>query len=297
MRRRDAPLGILLVAPLLLWLTATIAYPLLEAVRLSLTSVGIIGTTADFVGLRNFRTLLGSGEFWRALGRSGIWVVGNAGLQTLLAFAAALILNQQIRGIRGARTWLVLSWIVPTVVVVIIWRWMLSGSIGVVSYVLQALGIVGQPVSFFGTRRAAFVSLIVINAWRWFPFLAVIILAGLQTIPREQYEAAAVDGASAWQRFWYITLPLLQPILFVMGLLGTLWSVNVFDVIWLFTKGGPSAATTTLPVFIYERAFARFALGEAAAASVLTAMILLLFSVLYLRLLTPPTMREAEREV
>lgn len=283
MRHGDVWLGFALVGPLLLWLAATIVYPLVENVRISLTDLGILGTRAGFVGLRNYATLLSSAEFWQALGRTGVWVVANAALQTLLAFTAALILNQRLGGVTFARNWIVLSWIVPTVVVVIIWRWMLSGSIGVVNYLLSVGGLTDEPISFFGTPWMAFASLIAVNSWRWFPFLAVIVLAGLKTIPAEQYEAASLDGASGWQQFRFITLPLLQPILYVIGLVGTLWSANVFDVIWLFTKGGPSGGSTTMPVMIYERAFSAFALGEAAAASVLTGIVLVVFAMLYLR--------------
>jgi multiple sugar transport system permease protein len=131
--------------------------------------------------------------------------------------------------------------------------------------------------------------LVFINSWRWFPLTAVILLAGMQSIPEEFYEAAAVDGASAWQRFRMITLPSLQPVLFVLGLVGTLWSVNVFDVIWLLTSGGPSSATTTLPVLIYDTAFKQYNLSRAAAASVIMGMLLLIFAVLFMRFLAPKT--------
>ncbi len=286
-------LGYLLVAPLMLWLAGTIVYPLFSAIRISVLDIGIIGTGGNFVGFENYSKILGSDKFWSALGRSLIWVISNAIIQTVVAFATALILKQRFRGQGVARIWIILSWIVPTVVVVIIWRWLLGTSGGIINYALVTLGVVSQPVGFFGSGSGAFTTVILINSWRWFPLMAVILLAGMQGIPEDLYEAAAVDGASASQRFWHITLPSLQPVLFVLGLVGTLWSFNVFDVIWLFTKGGPSSATTTAPVFIYDTAFAGYRLSRSAAASVIMGLILLVFAALFIRFMMPPSEEEA----
>lgn len=285
-RRRRTALGYLYIAPLFLWLAATILYPLLSAINISLQDIKIIGTEGHYVGLANYVRAFQSDAFWQSLLRSGTWVIANAVVQTLAAFGAALVLNQRFPGQRVARIWIILSWIVPTVVVVIIWRWLLSSS-GVINYLLQAAGIIDAPVGFFGTRSTAFASVILINSWRWFPFMTVTLLAALQGIPREFYEAAAVDGATASQRFFRITFPLLQPVLFVLGLVGTLMSFNVFDVIWLLTGGGPSSATTTLPVLIYDTAFTKYRLSQAAAISVLSGLILLVFAALFIRFMAP----------
>ena len=286
-RRGDVLLAYFLVGPLVIWLTLTILYPLLSAIHLSLLDVKVIGSGGEFVGLANYEYMLNSNRFWSALGRSAVWVISNAVLQTLIAFITALILRQRFHGQGIARTWVILSWIVPTVVVVIIWRWLLGTSGGIVNYLLVAVGIIPEPIGFFSSGSSAFTSLVLINSWRWFPLTAVILLAAMQGIPQEYYEAAAVDGANAWQRFWKITMPSLQPVLFVLGLVGTLWSVNVFDVIWLLTSGGPSSATTTLPVLIYETAFKSYNLSRASAASVLMGIVLLIFAVLFIRFVSP----------
>jgi len=288
-RRRGARIpwrGYLFVAPLMLWLAGTILYPLLSAVTLSVQDIKVIGTQGHFVGLENYTRLLGNDNFWMALARSIGWVTGNALVQTVAAFGAALLLNQRFRGRGLARVWIILSWIVPAVVVVIIWRWLLSSS-GVVNYLLMASGLTAEPIGFFSTRNTAALTVLLINAWRWFPFMAVTLLAALQSIPRELYEAAEVDGATAWRRFWSLTFPLLQPVLFVLGLVGTLMSFNVFDVIWLLTGGGPSSATTTLPVLIYDTAFTRYRLSQAAAISVVAGLLLLLFAITFIRLMAP----------
>ncbi len=282
-------LGYAFVLPLMLWLAATILVPLAQSVLLSFQNVRIIGTPGEFVGFANYTRLFESERFWEAFGRSLIWVLGNAVLQTILAFATALILKQRFPGQKVARIWIILSWIVPTVVVVVIWRWLLSASGGIVNYALVALGITAEPIGFFSSGDSAFASVIAINSWRWFPFQAVILLAALQRIPAELYEAASVDGASTTQKFLNITLPGLQSVLFVMGLIGTLMSFNVFDVIWLLTAGGPSAATTTLPVLIYDTGFRQFRLSQAAAISVVTGVFLLMFALVFMRLAAPPS--------
>jgi multiple sugar transport system permease protein len=285
--RGESLLGLLLVAPLVLWIAGTFLYPLISSIQLSFYDIGIIGTQGKFIGFQNYHKILTGSFFWSAFMRSVIWVVGNAVLQTIAAFISALILMQAFRWQSAARIWIILSWIVPTVVVVIIWRWMLGTSGGIVNYLLVSLGITDGPIGFFSTAKTAFSSVVLINSWRWFPLMTVILLAGMKGIPKELYEAAAVDGANAWQRFISITVPTLAPILFVLGLVGTLWSVNVFDIIWLSTGGGPSKATTTLPVYIYEMAFKGYHLSQAAAASVLMGLILLAFVVLFYRFMAP----------
>lgn len=287
LRTRRALLGYLFVAPLVLWLGFTILYPLASAVSLSVQDVKVIGTGGKFMGLDNYTAVLSSGRFWNSLGRSVLWVVANNIVQTLLAFLTALILRQAFRGSTFVRTWVILSWVVPTVVVVIVWKWMLGTSGGIINYFLEAVGLIDKPIGFFGNASSAFASVTLINSWRWFPFAAVIILAGLLRIPAELYEAAAVDGANRFQKFRYITLPGLSGVMFVLGLIGTLLSFNVFDVIWLLTGGGPSSATQTLPVLIYETAFKQYRLSQAAAMAVITGAILLGFALVFFRLMSP----------
>ncbi|MDP8948534.1 MAG: sugar ABC transporter permease [Actinomycetota bacterium] len=282
-RTGSAPFGYLLVAPLVLWLVITIVIPLIYAVYVGFTDAGIIGTEADFIGLENYVGAVRDAEFRSAFGKSLIWAVGGAALQTVLAFTTALALNQAFRGRRFARTWIILSWIIPTIVIAILWRWMLNASYGILNFLVTTLGISDAPIDFLGSPKWALPTVIAINAWRWFPFLALLILAGLQSIPGELYEAAKVDGANATQRFFSITMPQLQPVLYVVGLIGTLWAFQIFDVIWLLTQGGPAGSTQTLPVLIYDRAFNGFAMGEASAISVLLCAFLLIFSVLYIK--------------
>jgi multiple sugar transport system permease protein len=284
---RDQLLAYALVAPLLLWLGATLLYPLVEALLLSVQDVGIIGTPGHFVGLANYARILGDAGFWLALGRSVVWIIGNAVVQTALALATALLLAEEFPGVGVARVWVILTWIVPTIVVVIIWRWLLSTSGGMINPLLMQLGLTSRPIGFFASGPMSMTALILINSWRWFPFVAIMFLSGLQNIPRDVYEAAAVDGAGGLQRLARVTWPLLAPTVFVLTIIGTLLSFNVFDVVWLLTGGGPSDATTTLPVLIYRTAFKGYRLSEAAAMSVLATLLLMGFALLAIRQLAP----------
>lgn len=272
-------LALLFIAPALGFLAMTLVWPLVLAVDLSLRDQRYIGQPGGFVGLANYAEVLATPRVWQSALRSLIWVAGNAFLQTALALAAALILHQSFPGVRLARIWVLLTWIVPTVVVVIIWRWLLSNSGGMINPLLVQWGLLDRPVGFFSSRQSAMATLIAINSWRWFPFVTLMILAALGRIPADLIEAARMDGANALRRFTRITWPLLQPTLGVLLVVGTLLSFNVFDIIWLVTAGGPSGGTQTLPVLIYETAFKGYQLSRAAAISVLTALVLMGFAV------------------
>jgi multiple sugar transport system permease protein len=276
---RQGTFALLLIAPALALLAAVLAWPLVSGILMSFRDVRIVGSEGPWVGLDNYAKVLSDPAFWRASWLSFVWVAANAVLQTVLALAAALILHQKFPGVRIARTWIVLSWIVPTVVVVMIWRWLFSTSGGVVNPALMGLGITERPVGFFATPWSAFATLVFINSWRWFPFIALMILAGLTRIPADLHEAARVDGAGPWKRFTRITWPLLAPTLTVLLVIGTLLSFNVFDVIWLMTAGGPAGGTATLPVLIYETAFRGYRISEAATIAVLATVFLMAFAV------------------
>ena len=277
------------IAPAILFLAALLVWPLVQAVILSLQDVRSVGTTGEWVGLQNYQKLLSRGEFWGSAWLSLVWVVTNAVLQTVLALVAALALNQNFPGVRIARTWIVLTWIIPTVVVVMIWRWLFSTSGGIVNPLLIQSGLTDMPVGFFARPNTAFATLVFINSWRWFPFITLMMLAGLTRIPGDLYEAARIDGAGPLKRFTRITWPLLAPTLGVLLVIGTLLSFNVFDIIWLMTAGGPAGGTQTLPVLIYETAFKSYRMSEAAAVAVMATVFLMGFAVIATRWLARPS--------
>jgi multiple sugar transport system permease protein len=279
-------LGYGLVAPLVLVMLGVIGYPLLNTVILSLQNQGVVGSESTLVGLENYTRALTDGTFWAAIGRSGIWLAGNLVVQTIIAFVTALVIGGRSRWARASRTWILFPWVIPTVAVAVIWQWLSNSNYGIVPKVASAVGIngLGSP---FGDSALAMPALILMNSWHWFPLGAVVIYGALQTIPAELYEAAKVDGANAWRLFWSITFPLLQPVLFALGLVGSLWSFNIVDSIYLVTKGGPADASTTAPVFIYNKAFTQFQASDAAAVSVVTIVLLAAVAFFYIRIAKP----------
>jgi multiple sugar transport system permease protein len=286
-RLYSAILPFLLVAPLTVWILATIFIPLVIVIKESMFSTGLVGTKGSFVGFTNYKETLLSTDYWGAFGNSMIWILGNNILQTVLAFSTALLLRAETRFTKWTRIWMIIPWVIPTIVVGIIWQWIFNGSYGILNRILLSLHVIAKPINLLGDNLRSMPTVIFINSWHWFPFVAVILLAGLSVIPQEMYEAAEVDGASKWQQFLAITLPSLGVIMFSVGLVGTLWAFNIFDLVYILTRGGPAGATTTVPVFIYQQAFQSFRIGQASATTIITAFLLLVIVALFIKLGSP----------
>jgi multiple sugar transport system permease protein len=281
--QKDPYFGYLLVLPLVLWTVLTIVYPLLEALRLSLLNVGYVGAAGTFVGPANYVRILTSWAFWHTTELTVLWTALNVALQVVGGLIAALVLNQDFWGHEFARTWIILPWLLPSVVLATMAKWMLDPTLGVVNYLLLWAGVLHAPVSFLGRPVSAFLSTTLVNAWHWFPLFTLMLLAALQTIPQEVSEAAEVDGANYWGRLWYVELPSISQVLYVIIFISSLWAANIFDVIWLLTRGGPADATNTFPVLIYYRAFQEFRISQSAAISIPLFVMLLWYGVWYMR--------------
>lgn len=275
----DRRLGLLLVTPVVVLIVAILLVPLFDAISTSFTNLRVPGGEYETVGLEQYSSLLSDPDFRSSLGRTVVWVIANGVLQVLLALIAATALNSSFRGLNMVRAWIILPWVVPVAVIAILWRWMLDATSGGINWALSNLGLIDAPIVFLGDPNNAFPTLISMNSWRFFPFLTVLLLAAMQTIPRSQFEAASMDGASAFRQFRTITFAHLRPILAILGLVGTLWAANIFDLIWLTTKGGPSGRTETMPLFIYETAFSSFNFSLAAAASGIFLIVLMLIAI------------------
>jgi multiple sugar transport system permease protein len=280
-------IGYALLAPLAVWIALILVYPVFNTVYLSLTNTRIIGAPSGFIGLTNYQTVIASPEFWRGLLLSLAWLVGNGIVQTIAAFATALLLRQSWRFARQARIWVLLPWVIPTVAVAVIWQWMLNSNYGIISHGLQASGVISSPLNVFGSPAGALLGLIVTNSWHWFALPAVVIFGAMQTIPSALYDAAKVDGAGPIAQFRYITLPMIARTLFVLELVGNLWTFNVLDIIFLITRGGPADASLTMPVELYYTAFKAWRIGEAAAMTIVVLGLLAAVSFLYVRRFAP----------
>jgi len=273
--------GVLFVMPSIVFLAVFVAYPVVDAVRLSLLFVDFATDETKFVGLANFTQMLRDQKAPVVAVNTIIWTVGSlAGLFTL-GLGAALCINRDLPGMQVIRTILLLPYVVPVIAIALFWRWLLDGSYGLVSYLLQAVAILPPNQSPLAIPDGAMVSVILANIWRGFPFVMISYWAALEGIPEEQYEAARVDGANTWQEFRHVTLPNLIEITKVMFILRLIWTVTFFDIIWLITRGGPGGATEHWPIWIYQESMGFFRFGYGAALALTLAIALMACSALY----------------
>jgi multiple sugar transport system permease protein len=277
-----ALIGVLLITPTLLIFALVIAYPLLEAIYLSFFSIYTPTLQGHWVGLENYRTMLSSQEFWKALGTNIVWTVGTLTLQVVFGIAMALLLNLNFYFRSLARSLVLFPYFVSTVVAVLVWRWMFNDTYGILNRAILVSGLSDMPLDWLGSMPNAMISIILVGAWKYFPFVVIAVLARLQTIPSELYEAAHIDGAGPWSRFWDVTLPQLREVLIVIVLLRTIWDFKEFDLIYLLTGGGPVVSTQTLPILVYKQAFGMNAMGKASTYAIGIMVVLLVFMVLYL---------------
>jgi multiple sugar transport system permease protein len=273
--------GILVVSPALLLILGLIVYPVAYSLWLSLLEKHSFFPQERFIGLENYIYLWGDPEFWTSLWLGVIYSSWTILFQLILGMAAALILNESFVGRGLVRGIVLFPYMIPTIVAVILWKWLLNDTYGVVNYWLVALGIVWDPISWLGTDHIM-LSVIVMSVWQFFPFVLLSILARLQTIPEELYEAAKVDGASAIRRFTHITLPQIRGILFVVILLRSIWMFTKFDTVWLMGEGaGAGRYIRTLPVYAYMRTLTYYQAGLGAAIAVIMFAILIVSTVIY----------------
>ncbi len=280
---KDPYFGLLLVAPILIWVMVTLIYPLIEAMALSFKNVGYAGTDGIFVGLKNYFNVMKQIVFLQSLWTTLVWTVLNVIFQIGIAILGAKILNQDFFGKNFIRNWIIVPWVLPSIVLATLGKWVLDPSLGIANYFLKSVGLIDTPISFLSDPNLALPWVIILNVWRWFPFFTVMLLAALQTVPRELYEAADLEQANGWQKFCYIELPGIAPILRVQTLLCILWAVNIFDTIWLLTRGGPNYTTTTLPILIYLKAFQEYRISQSSTIAIIMFIILLIGSLIYFK--------------
>jgi multiple sugar transport system permease protein len=271
------------LAPAVALLLGLTVYPLFYIVRLSLYRMSPAGEV--FVGADNFLRLARDPLFFQSLGQTLVLTVGALALEFGLGLGLALLLDSQIRGRNLWRSLLLLPMILPPVVVGVIWRLIYNPNFGVLNGALQLAGVDTTRLTWLADPSVALAAVIVVDVWEWTPFVFLILLAGLQAIPEEPYEAARIDGASAWQTFRHVTLPLLAPAILVALLLRTMDLLRIFDQVFILTQGGPGFATETISLYIYKTAFRFFDFGYAAAMSLLLLVGTLIVSRLYLRVL------------
>jgi multiple sugar transport system permease protein len=276
--------ALLLILPSLLLAVAIILYPFFVIVRLSLSNVSPFGQLRGFVGWANYAGVLADPVFYGSLWRTLIWTAIVVGGTVLISVPVALVLQQEFYGRGIARTIVMLPWALSLAMAAILWEWSFNADYGMINGILQTLGLISGPIHWMARAETAFPVEIGIGILVSIPFTTTIFQGGLSSMPTDIYEAARIDGASAWQQFRYLTFPLLKPFIEIAMVLNVIYVFNSFPIIWVMTQGGPDNATHILVTYAYQLAFSLGRPGPAAAVSVLMLAIVLAFTVVYLRL-------------
>jgi multiple sugar transport system permease protein len=272
----------LFLAPALIATFVLVLGPVMETLWLSLHDVVLFRPQVrPFVGLANYVAALHDHAFWSGLGRSFIWVGAAVGLQFALGLTAALLLNRRFWWRPVARALVVIPWALPSVIIGLVWTWMLDFNLGIINQLGVQFGLLSGPVPWLAQPSTAMAAVILAITWQGFPFFCVTLLAGLQAIPREHYEAAAIDGAGTVRCFRYVTLPGLMPVMSTALLLRMIWVANSLDLLLVMTGGGPGTSTQTLPLYAFLTAWSGANYGYGSALAVLLTLLLLAVVIFY----------------
>ncbi len=261
---REGVFSWLMLIPGVLFLLAFVAYPFFYGIYLSLQERRV-SAEGTFVGLANFVTLFHDRVFWQVAQNTFVYTIVTTILKMIGGLAMALVMNQRFRGRNLVRAFLLLPFIVPTILSTVAWMWILDPTFSVVNWTLLNTGLIKSNFSWLGNATLAMVSIIVVNVWRGVPFYGITLLAGLQTISPDLYEAAAIDGASTRQRFWYITLPVLKPVLIIVTMFSVIFTFSDFQLVYALTHGGPANATHLFATYAFDVGMSAGQLGAGAA--------------------------------
>jgi ABC-type sugar transport system permease subunit len=274
---KQALWGYLLVLPAVALVVGLVAYPFLYAIYISFTS-RVVGNAGEWIGFDNFRYLANSPSFRRTIENTITIVVVTGLAKLVIGLGLALLVNQQFKGRGLFRAALMVPWAMPGFIAFLTWRVLYQPIGGGINLILNETGLYTGVIDWLGQKSTAMPAVLIATTWRGFPFWFISFLAALQTVPADLYEAARVDGANAWQRFWSVTFPAIRPVIMIVILLSSIWTANSFENIWVMTQGGPSDSTMVFPVLAYFGMQTQ-RLGEAAAVSVAMVPFLLILVV------------------
>jgi len=280
----------LYILPLIVLVLFVYVYPLIRTIIFSFYKIPFGQAVGEFIGFENYINIVNNFEFWISLRNNFVWAFANLVIQLTIATIIAAFLNAEFKGKNLALSAVLLPWIIPTVAVASVIRWVLLPHLGIVNVILQDLKVIGQPINFLSTENAM-MTLISLSSWRFIPIGVLLVLAAIQTIPKEIYESTRVDGANSIQQFFFITYPMVNKMLWFTGFIIFVWNFNILDLIWLITQGGPGMVTQTLPIMVFRTAFRTMRLGESSAIAVIIAGILVCVGIIYFSL-----MKKGEKE-
>ena len=270
------------LGPSAIVIALVIALPILYTFVLGFFIQNTLTRNWRWVGLDNYQDLLTDADFWHAFQNGFVFTAGSTLAATVVGLAIAILLDCNFRGRGALRALVIFPYIVPVIVVAFIWKFIFSGR-GILNDFLNLIGAQAISVPWLGDTRFAMIAVIAISAWTWFPFAAITLLAAIQNVPDNIYEAASLDGAGPVARFFHLTLPLLAPAILVVVLIRAIWAFRNYDLIWLLTEGGPIGATEVLPIMAFKEAFGLFRMGHASAVSVALMVFVTLLAALHFR--------------
>ena len=273
--------AVLLLGPAVIYILFIVAYPLVDTVNLSFTNAAL-RPTYDFVGWENYQKIF-KPRFGDIIIRTFIWTFFSVGLKMLIGTAGAMLLNAAVPGRTLFRILTMPPWIIPMAIGIFMWGWMYNGQFGMISGLLQNFGIIDRPFPFLAYGTSAFWATIVTDVWIGVPMVTIYLLAAVQSVPRDLYEAAWTDGAGRWYRFRRITLPMIAPAMVTMSILSLIATFNSFDIIWILTQGGPSGQTTTMIIDTYKTGIGKYYYGQGSARAVIICIFLSIFTFVYFR--------------
>ncbi|GAB4330547.1 MAG: sugar ABC transporter permease [Leptolyngbyaceae cyanobacterium] len=277
LRSQEQRTGLYLLLPAVIVLLLVFAYPIGRSIWLGFFAQNL-GTELQpiFVGLDNYIRILGDAHFWQTFGITFRFTVISVLVELILGMAIALVLDRAFRGRDVVRTIALLPWALPTALIALGWTWIFNDQFGIANDILLRLGLIKDGINWLGEPFTATLALIVADVWKTTPFISILLLAGLQSIPVDLYEAYAIEGASPWQRFWQITLPLLMPQIVVAALFRFAQAFGIFDLVQVMTGGGPGGATEVVSLYIYANALRYLDFGYASALIIVTFLVLVL---------------------
>jgi len=276
---------IALLSPAIVLIGFVVIYPLLQAFYLSFTDYSLLKMDLKWQGLLNFFEIFKDKCFWEVVFNTAVISFSAVIFQVIFGLIMALLLDQKIKGRNLFRGIVLINWVIPLVVVSLLWMWIFDSEYGIFNYLLTSIGVISEYAVWLGRPFLAKLAIIITEIWRGVPFMMVMFLAGLQTIPRHIVEAAEMDGVTSFSKFWNITLPYITPIGMIASLLSVVRLFQEFDIIYIMTGGGPLFSTTTLSIHVYKTAFNTMEMGRASAMGIIWLLFLSFFALLYSKLL------------
>ena len=282
--QRKMRTAFVMLLPALIFLALLIAFPLGKVVHDAFSHVHLINKSmSGFAGIENFETFIEDEHFAQAVRNTFLWTIFSVAGEYLMGMVTAVLLNQKFKGRAIFRTCIFIPWLVPIIVAGMTWDWMLNPEFGIVNYLLKNMGLINESINFLGDSKYALATVIFVNIWRSFPYYTISFLSAMQSIPGDLAEAASIDGAGMFRRFFSVPLPQLRSVSLVILFIHVIWTAVNFDFIWVMTEGGPNYATETLPVMIYRYSMRKFDVGAASALSTMMFTVMVILFIFYYR--------------